>query len=334
VVPSAVGWVPGFLLASSSLGAAGAALGSRGGRCPPQPAVWLGRFARVAVVATFLLIAVGGVVTSKGVGLAVVDWPNSYGYNMFLFPLSRMTGGVYYEHAHRLFGALVGLTTVVLAVLLQAIDGRAWVRRLGWTAVGMVIVQGILGGLRVTGRFTLESTRLEPNIVLAVIHGVLAQVFLAMIVALAVFTSRAWKAAEPDPRGAVARIDRVLTTILVVMLVIQVVLGAVQRHLDSGLALHIAMGVAVALVALPTGGRAFVLNRSTPHRRYLGHAVVDGTILQIVLGLASYVATRSLGGIPIEVGIVTFHQWFGAILLAAAVALALWTYRRGKPVSR
>jgi cytochrome c oxidase assembly protein subunit 15 len=325
IAPSAALWIPGFLLASAALGATGAALGARGAPRRFESEVWVAFFARVAVAATLLLLAVGGLVTSKGVGLAVVDWPNSYGYNMFLFPLSRMTGGIYYEHAHRLFGALVGLTTVVLAVLLQRFDDRAWVRRLGWTAVAMVVVQGLLGGLRVTGRFTLDSVRLEPNITLAVVHGALAQVFLGTMVALAVFTSRGWRTAGIERRSA--RLDRALCATLVGLLVAQIVLGAVQRHLDRGLTVHIVMAVVVALVALPCGVRAWALNPSERRLRFLGHAVTDGTIIQIVLGLATYVATRSMEYSRFEVGAATLHQWFGAALLASAVTLTLWTWR-------
>ena len=326
VGPSAAWWIPGFLLASAVLGAIGAVLGSRGSSRRLDSEVWVGIFARVAVAATLLLLAVGGLVTSKGVGLAVVDWPNSYGYNMFLFPLSRMTGGIYYEHAHRLFGALVGLTTVVLAVLLQRFDDRAWVRRLGWAAVAMVVVQGILGGLRVTGRLTLDDVRLEPNITLAVVHGALAQVFLGTMVALAVFTSRDWRGVSVAERRP-ARIDRVLCTTLVGLLIVQIVLGAAQRHLDRGLTVHIVMAVVVALVAVPCGVRARVLNPSQPRLRSLGHIVTAGTIVQIALGLAAWVTTRSMEYSRFEVGVATLHQWFGAALLASAVALTLWTRR-------
>jgi cytochrome c oxidase assembly protein subunit 15 len=332
VAPSAFLWIPGFLLASATLGACGATLGSRGTSRRLDSAVWVGIFARVAVGATLLLLAVGGLVTSKGVGLAVVDWPNSYGYNMFLFPLSRMTGGIYYEHAHRLFGALVGLTTIVLAVLLQRSDDRGWVRRLGWSAVALVVVQGILGGLRVTGRFTLETERLEPNITLAVIHGVLGQVFLGALVALAVFTSRGWKEASPVERRP-ARLDRAVCVTLVGLLVAQIALGAVQRHLDRGLTLHIVMAVVVGGVALTCGLRARASNPSVPTLRSLGNVVTGGTTVQLLLGLAAWVTTRSLELSRFEVGVATLHQWFGAALLASAVVLTLWTWRRPPPGS-
>ena len=109
---------------------------------------------------------------------AVVDWPNTEGYNMFLYPLARMTGGVYLEHAHRLLGSLVGFTTLMLAVHVQITERRGALKALAWTALGFVVVQGILGGLRVTGHFTL-STRpadTDPKVVLAAIHGVFGQV--------------------------------------------------------------------------------------------------------------------------------------------------------------
>ena len=160
-------------------------------------------FQRSRSLATFLLVVAGGLVTSNEAGLAVVDWPNSFGSNMFLFPLARMTGGIYYEHAHRLFGALVGLTTIALAVRLWRYDDRAWLKRLSMVAVVLVVLQGILGGLRVTGGFTLSTSEADmaPSLTLALMHGVLGQLFLGVMVAIAVVTSRLWLTA-PRARSA------------------------------------------------------------------------------------------------------------------------------------
>ena len=130
---------------------------------------WLPVFAWIAVVATLLLISIGGLVTGFRAGMAVPDWPNSFGSNMFLYPLAKMTGGVFYEHAHRLLGSLVGLTALTLAILL-AIDRRSsGVLILVWCVGLCVLLQGILGGLRVTD----NSTHL------AVVHGFFAHVILA-----------------------------------------------------------------------------------------------------------------------------------------------------------
>src|SRR5260370_6190205 len=111
---------------------------------------WLSRCAWLACVATLLLICSGGMVTSKGVGLAVPDWPTTFGYNMFLFPMSKWVGGILFEHTHRLMGSLVGFLTIILAVWLWLGDDRRWVRILGVIAVIAVILHGILCGLRVT----------------------------------------------------------------------------------------------------------------------------------------------------------------------------------------
>src|SRR5205807_4366974 len=107
---------------------------------------WLNRFAWLSVVATLLLICSGGMVTSKGVGLAVPDWPTTFGYNMFLFPVSKWIGGVFFEHSHRLIASTVGVLSVILAAWLWYAESRRWVRMLGLAAVGAVILQGILGG--------------------------------------------------------------------------------------------------------------------------------------------------------------------------------------------
>ena len=78
--------------------------------------MWLNRFAWFAAFATLLLICSGGMVTSKGVGLAVPDWPTTFGYNMFLFPVSKWIGGVLFEHTHRLIASTVGFLTIILAL--------------------------------------------------------------------------------------------------------------------------------------------------------------------------------------------------------------------------
>ena len=99
-------------------------------------------------VCTLLLIAIGGLVTSKGAGMAVPDWPTTYGYNMFLFPVSQWQGGIFYEHTHRLVASFIGLLTTILAVWLWTKGGM--LRKFGFAAFILILLQGLLGGLRVT----------------------------------------------------------------------------------------------------------------------------------------------------------------------------------------
>src|SRR5258707_1442929 len=143
---------------------------------------WLNRFAWLTCVATLLLICSGGMVTSKNVGLAVPDWPTTFGYNMFLFPISKWVGGILFEHTHRLIGSLVGFLTIILAVWLWLREDRRWVRSLGVIAVIGVILQGILGGLRVT--------MMKDQI--GIFHACVAQAFLGLLVFIALVTTKFW----------------------------------------------------------------------------------------------------------------------------------------------
>ncbi|MFB3910131.1 MAG: heme A synthase [Candidatus Eisenbacteria bacterium] len=340
LVPSALWWVPGSFLLAMALGGAGAALGaarassaSLEGRLAARPD-WTSLFAGVAVAATFLLLIVGGLVTSHGAGLAVVDWPNSFGYNMFLYPLSRMSGGVYYEHAHRLFGSLVGLTTLVLTIHLLRADRRAWLKRFAIAALFTVLLQGLIGGLRVTGRFTMSQSPADtaPSLGLAVVHGVLGQIFFSMIVALAVFTSPTWKSeGRRVLHTASASTDRGLSAALVVMLLVQLVLGAVQRHLSQGLLIHITMASLVFLLALFLGVRAWAMHAAQPLLRRIGKSMVLIVCAQVLLGIGALVgkgiAERDGANEAFPVVIRTAHQAGGALLLATAILLALWTRR-------
>ena len=332
VLPSAVWWVPGSILAIA-LVSGGFAAAARGETSEAITSDWTSLFSKVAVAATFLLVVAGGLVTSNEAGLAVVDWPNSFGSNMFLFPLARMTGGIYYEHAHRLFGALVGLTTIALAVRLWRHDDRTWLKRLSMVAVVLVVLQGILGGLRVTGGFTLSTSEsdMAPSLALALIHGVLGQLFLGMMVAIAVVTSRLWfDAPSPEPRPY-AKDDRTFQRWLIVIMVVQLVLGAAQRHLAALLIVHICLAAMVVLLAVMVGGRAWGLYRDSRPVEYLGKLLVIFTCVQAFLGITALAVTqgRAVVGSPttLEVSITTMHQATGAALLALSVALHFWTQR-------
>src|SRR5690606_3174054 len=142
----------------------------------------------------------GGLVTSANAGLAVVDWPTSFQANMFLFPLSRMTGGagIYYEHAHRLFGSLVGLVTLVLLIFTVIVDRRRWAQVSVAIAFGAVVLQGVLGGTRVTSATPTETASVDnaQSLALAAVHGVFAQLFFAFLCVNAAFLSRSWRTAE------------------------------------------------------------------------------------------------------------------------------------------
>src|SRR5216110_677490 len=168
---------------------------------------WLHPFAWFTSIATLLLICSGGMVTSKGVGLAVPDWPTSFGYNMFLFPVSKWVGGIFFEHTHRLIASTVGFLTIILAIWIWRVDSRRWMRRLGFAALGAVILQGVLGGLRVT--------MLKDEI--GIFHALLAQAFLGMLIVITLATSQLWQRLRKAETPSLEKVFRVVlcTTILI-----------------------------------------------------------------------------------------------------------------------
>ncbi|MCB1127788.1 MAG: COX15/CtaA family protein [Verrucomicrobiae bacterium] len=200
-------------------------------RSPHNPA--LTAYAWLTALATLILICFGGLVTSHGAGLAVPDWPNSYGYNMFAFPLSQWLfvdnefagNGIFYEHSHRLVASGVGLMTVLLAVWLWFKEPRRWMRVLGICAVLAVIAQGVLGGLRVT---LLSNT-------LGWIHGAVAQSFLCLVVTIALCRTRRWQDLATRPAGE-GRAVKVALVTSISLIFLQLVLGAAMRHRHAGLA--------------------------------------------------------------------------------------------------
>src|SRR5512141_1004253 len=147
-------------------------------------------FARLLSAATLFLILAGALVTSTGSGLSVPDWPTSYGYNMFTFPLHLMVGGIIFEHGHRLVASTVGFLTIVLAAWLWWRDDRRWLRWFGVAALGVVIIQGVLGGLTVLMKLPAP---------VSIGHAGLAQIFFCMMIASTVFSSKTW----PTHEGAV-----------------------------------------------------------------------------------------------------------------------------------
>jgi heme a synthase len=251
----------------------------------PCPA-GLRRFAVLTAAATLGLVGIGGLVTSHGAGMAVPDWPNTYGYNMFFFPVSQWVGGIFYEHTHRLVASGVGLMTMVLALWLHGRSARPfmrwagltllviglgtslfvtrrwtdgavlgvtglalfaagfvwprcqpaakWLRRLGLAAFFAVVLQGVLGGLRVV---------LYQDAI-GIFHATLAQLFFVLVCAIALFTSSWWQgriAKAEAERGAVhnpalAKLCWLFigTTLLIL---VQLVLGAAMRHQHAGLAI-------------------------------------------------------------------------------------------------
>src|SRR5829696_5015330 len=145
--------------------------------------IWLHRYAKLVAASTLLLIGAGGMVTSTGSGLSVPDWPNTYGWFMFSFPMDKWVGGIFYEHSHRLIASTVGLLTVILAIWTWRAESRTWVRWLGVSALVAVIVQGLLGGLTVL--------LLLPAPV-SIGHAGLAQLFFCITLTLATAASPWW----------------------------------------------------------------------------------------------------------------------------------------------
>jgi heme a synthase len=175
-------------------------------------------WAGATLASTLFLIFWGGLVTSTGSALSVPDWPLSYG--MLNPPL---VGGIFYEHLHRMIASFVGLLTLILAIWTARVEPRVGVRRLAWVALGAVCVQGILGGITV---------RYFTPLPVSAAHACLAQTFLCLVVALTYATSREWTAAAPARADATGL--RAATAIVTAAVFVQLVLGAIMRHVDRG----------------------------------------------------------------------------------------------------
>jgi cytochrome c oxidase assembly protein subunit 15 len=264
------------------------------------------RLALATGAATLVLILFGGLVTNTGSALAVPDWPTTFGHNMFLYPWSRMVGGIFYEHSHRLLGSLVGLLTLALAAALWRAGGA--LRALGLVAVGAVVVQGVLGGLRVV---LLEHT-------LAILHGCLAQAFFALLAVIVLVTSPAWR----RPAGAVDAPARTLALATAALVYAQIVFGALLTH-AGWLELHLAGALAVYAVAPMATAR--LRRGADPLAAPLATALLALLGVQLLLGAGSLVARYVPGALPgpvLALALPVAHRLAGSLILGAAVVLA------------
>ncbi len=295
---------------------------------------WLHRYAIFVAVSTAVLLYWGGLVTSTGSGLAVPDWPLSYG--MLMPP---MVGGIFYEHGHRMVATFVGILTIILAVWLQKKEERKWLRTLGWIALGTVIFQGILGG--VTVLFFLP-------VPVSVFHATLAQTFFCITIAIALFTSGYWKRSEQYSIEPKRTSLRTLTAILLVAVYLQLIIGAIMRHMEAGLAipdfplafgqiippiesievlihfLHRLGAVAVGIVILWFAIHVFKYYSSLYVFVLPAIALLILLVVQITLG--AYVIWSAKG-----VAVTTFHVVTGALILGTSAVTTLLAHRLIKP---
>lgn len=316
------------------------------------------RLAWILACLTFPLIWVGGLVTTYGAGMAVPDWPNTFGYNLFLYPLESWlhVWDVCLEHSHRLIGATTGMAAIALALALWRLEPRRWVRRLGWVALAAVCLQGLLGGLRVT----------ENAIFLAKVHGCTAPVFFALAASLVAFTSPAWRREILNTKSEILNKSKILNSnarpnlvsifrsafLIALGIYLQIVLGAQLRHPTPDMApelfrlwlwLHLILaGVLLAVIVV-----VWLMAR----KRYRDEAMLSRRVrwllwlfpLQLLLGLAAWIThynwpqwwadwfweieyTAVANG-RLQAALTTAHVAVGSLLLVVALSLALWSWR-------
>jgi len=293
-------------------------------------------FALLTAASTAVLIFAGGLVTSTGSGLSVPDWPNTYGWFMFTFPMENWVGGIFYEHSHRLIASTVGFLILVLAFWLWRAEPRRWVRRLGFIALGAVITQGVLGGITVLWYLP------DP---ISIAHASLAEIVFCLTTTIALVTSPGWKAryAARGPAPDDRRLQRVALATLA-MVYVQIVVGATMRHTDAGLAIpdfpwmfghlvpdhwdpkiaihfaHRVGALCVTTMLLVTTGQVFARHRNRPELLRPSILLLVLVTLQITLGALTVLSHK-------EYIINSLHVVTGASVLVTTLVLTLRAHR-------
>jgi cytochrome c oxidase assembly protein subunit 15 len=287
----------------------------------------------------FLLLIAGGLVTSNNAGLAVPDWPTSFGS---LYRVPRMIGGVKFEHGHRMVAEFVGLLTIAVAVWTWLVDKRRWMRLLTLGAVAGVIAQGVIGGIGV-------REMLPPWV--STMHGTFGQIMFCALAAIAVFTGRSWL--EEPAQKMLRRDARPLIRhcwMLVGFLFLQLILGAAFRHVwtkwgppgsnhwpvnrivHTFLYPHIVNALIVAGLIVYVSLRALTKHTAISQLRQPASWILVLLIAQLALGITAYVVRVIQGANAVQptlglVAVTVAHLGVGALILALAVILTIQAYR-------
>lgn len=287
-------------------------------------------YTRLLAACTALLIFVGALVTTTGSGLAVPDWPLSFGT---FFP--RMVGGVLYEHGHRMLAAGVGFLTLVLAFWAQYSPAGRPIRKMAWLALAAVILQGLLGGLTVLMKLPTE---------ISVAHGTLAQLFFCLVVAMAVVISPSWSSAEPVLAQREAGGLRRFALVAFLAIFAQLLIGATMRHMGAGFVIpdfptsfgglippywgpHIAINFAhrvwayvVLMMLVYLSGAILRYHRNEPLLARPAWFAAGLVLLQVALGAFTIWTHR--GTVP-----TSLHVMNGALVLVTTLMLTMWIFR-------
>jgi len=297
-----------------------------------SPYLALHRFAMMCAASTFVLIFVGGLVTSTGSALAVPDWPLAFGR---LIP--PLTGGIRFEWGHRLVAGVVSILTLVLALWTWRREPRRWVRITAFAALGLIVLQAVLGGLTVLMLLPLP---------LAVAHAATAQAFFCLMISMVLFTRPGFGSATEETEVRLPRKRpplAALATATTAAAYVQILVGAVMRHLGAGLAIpdfpasygrlvppfysfgvdinfaHRCGALVVTLLVTWTFARTMRFYSAERPLRNVAILMLVLLVLQITLGALTIWSGRAV--LP-----TTAHVAIGAAVLGASLALTIQAY--------
>ncbi|QDV18235.1 Heme A synthase [Gimesia panareensis] len=284
---------------------------------------WLFRIALATAIATLPLMIMGGHVTTKGYGMAVDGWPGSDGQNMFTYPVFGLPTDKFFEHVHRLLGTLVGFLSIVLVIVAFKVDSQKWIRKVAIAVLVCVIIQGILGGTRVT----------ENSVALAMAHGLFAACVFTLMSFLTMANGKRWIEISNDPPELPTGYGRRLAIAVPLIVLFQYFLGGFLSHFKIGLHPHMSFAVIVLVFVIIEFRYARKSGIKWLKRPAMG--MLHICIFQILLGIGAWLTRFGLpaAGIVGEPGSLqqslfrTVHLMTGILLLMTATLYSIRVFR-------